>query len=126
VWGFTAERGVIARSTMGAAVVEFLDFSGSGLNLVLFEWRFESSPLRGTQSFKFGGEDNTYAGLLLQGNVTSGRFLLCVPYWFLAPGFAVLSVVLWPEKSLQFSLRTLLIATALIAMLLGAIVYTVR
>jgi len=48
--------------------------------------------------------------------------LFVVPYWFLALIAAVLGVVPWPKQTYRrFSLRTLLIATTLVAVVLGAI-----
>jgi hypothetical protein len=47
-----------------------------------------------------------------------------LPYWFLTVIFAVLSGAPWLRR--QFSVRTLLIATTLVALVLGLVVYTVR
>jgi hypothetical protein len=63
------------------------------------------------------------------GAATSGGIisLLFLPYWpvvLLASTLAVLGVLPWLRW--RFSLRTLLIATTLVALVLGAIVYAVR
>jgi hypothetical protein len=48
-------------------------------------------------------------------------------YWFLTPLFVLLSTAVWHSKlGFRFSLRTLLIATTLIAVVLGLIVVVVR
>jgi hypothetical protein len=50
-----------------------------------------------------------------------------IPYWFLVLVSATLTAISWlPWWSKRFSLRTLLIATTLVAVVLGAIVYAVR
>lgn len=46
-----------------------------------------------------------------------------LPYWFIAIIFALLGGAPWLRR---FSLRTLLIATTLVAVVLGAIVYALR
>lgn len=49
-----------------------------------------------------------------------------VPYWFLVMLFGVLTAVPWPRWSKRYSLRTLLIATTLVAVGLGVIIYFMR
>ncbi len=51
---------------------------------------------------------------------------LAVPYWLIATFAAALAAASWVSWPTSFSLRTLLIATTLIAVLLGLIVWTVR
>ena len=48
----------------------------------------------------------------------------CVPYWFPTLAFAALAVVPWLHW--RFGLRSLLIATTLIAVVLGVVVYSIR
>jgi hypothetical protein len=48
-----------------------------------------------------------------------------VPYWFLLSITAVPGVLLWRPWSWRFSLRTVLIATTLVAVFLGAVFYAV-
>jgi hypothetical protein len=59
---------------------------------------------------------------------SEGRLWLTVlPQWFIAALFATLATVPWIRHSKwRFTLRTLLIATTLVAVVLGAIVYAVR
>jgi len=50
-----------------------------------------------------------------------------IPYWFTIAALCSVAVFPWtPFFSWRFSLRTLLIATTLIAMVMGAIVYAAR
>jgi hypothetical protein len=51
-----------------------------------------------------------------------GDIIVIFPYWFAFLVFATLAAAPWIRWSKQFSLRTLLLATTLIAILLGAIV----
>ena len=53
-----------------------------------------------------------------------GTDTIMMPYWFLVLLSAVFAAAPWIRH--QFSLRTLLIATTLIAVLLGLIVWLVR
>ena len=49
-----------------------------------------------------------------------------VPHWFLLGIVATLAPVPWIHWSKRFSLRTLLIATTLVAVVLGLVVYAAR
>ena len=51
------------------------------------------------------------------------RGVLSMPYWFLAALATSLSIFPWTNWSRRFSLRTLLIATTLVAVGLGLIVW---
>jgi hypothetical protein len=53
-------------------------------------------------------------------------FQAYVPHWLLAIAFAVCAVVPWLHWSSRFSLRTLLIATTLVAVGLGAIAWLIH
>jgi hypothetical protein len=52
--------------------------------------------------------------------------VLFVPYWFPVVMTVSWAVIPWVPWSRRFSIRTLLIATTLLALMLGAIVYAVR
>jgi hypothetical protein len=52
--------------------------------------------------------------------------LVLVPHWFPVSLTAILGVLTWSKGSRRFSLRTLLIATTLVAFGIGAIVYVAR
>jgi hypothetical protein len=49
-----------------------------------------------------------------------------IPHWFLIVLSTALAVTPWVHWSKQFSLRTLLVATTLVAVVLGAVVYSLR
>ena len=49
-------------------------------------------------------------------------FSLVVPYWLLVLVFGILAAVIWYKQTWRFSLRTLLIATTVVAVALGLIV----
>src|SRR4051812_6330714 len=51
---------------------------------------------------------------------------LCVPYWLLVLLSTLLTTAPWIRWSKRFTLRTLLIATTLVAVILGAIVYAAK
>ena len=50
--------------------------------------------------------------------------IICFPHWFAATLVACVALLPWPPK--RFTLHTLLIATTLIAVLLGSVVYAIR
>ena len=60
------------------------------------------------------------------GYVDSPSPLVIVPDWFLIGVAVALSAVPWLRWSKQFSIRTLLIAMTLIAVMLGAVVYLTK
>lgn len=62
--------------------------------------------------FGFGGE-----------GYHDGVAVLLVPAWFLSLGSGLASLLLWRMKAIAFSVRNLLIATAVIAVILGIAVY---
>jgi branched-subunit amino acid ABC-type transport system permease component len=50
-----------------------------------------------------------------------------LPHWFIAGFFAAFAATTWVRQlRWRFSLRTLLIATTLVAVVLGAIVWSIR
>jgi hypothetical protein len=59
------------------------------------------------------------------GTTGSPGWFVIAPYWFFVAAFALIGIAFW-RPPLRFSLRTLLIATTLVAVLLGAIVYAIR
>ena len=92
----------------------FLDFDIPG---TYFWFRFTKVPIEPT-SLTSGAEIRPL------GRRTGATIL--VPMWFplfVAVGFAATPWFRWPKK---FSLRTLLIATTLVAVVLGLIVYAIR
>jgi hypothetical protein len=55
-----------------------------------------------------------------------GGFLISVPHWSLASTVAALAFAPWIPWSTRFSLRTLLIVTTLVVVVLGCVVWAVR
>ena len=55
---------------------------------------------------------------------SGGKLVIRVPYWFLLVGSSLMAAVPWLPW--RFTLRTLLIATTLVAVVLGLIVYATR
>ncbi len=52
-----------------------------------------------------------------------GYYRLRLPHWFLASSIATLGLLPWFSRCWRFTLRTLLIATTLAAIVLGLVVY---
>jgi hypothetical protein len=76
-----------------------------------------------TRPEQFASWDPSWTGFAVNGTNNGNHFLM-VPYWFLT--LAVLLVTATPWICRQFSLRTLLIATTLVAVVLGLIVWQIR
>lgn len=56
-----------------------------------------------------------------------GPLRVDVPYWFMLLALASMAAVSWPSRiEWRFSVRTLLIATTVVAVLLGLAMYTMR
>ena len=55
-----------------------------------------------------------------------GLWYVGAPYWFLTIATASIAIVPWIRPSRRFSLRTLLIVTTLIAVVLGLAIYAAR
>ena len=66
---------------------------------------------------------NSYFGFGYK-NWGLGYFSVYVPYWFLALGSVAAGIAPWRSWPRSFSLRTLLIATTLVAIALGLIMWT--
>jgi len=56
----------------------------------------------------------------------AGQLFVHVPYWFLVATITAISIIPWIRWSKRFSVRTLLIATTLVAVVLGLIVWSIR
>jgi hypothetical protein len=56
----------------------------------------------------------------------TGRFFVYLPHWSLVTILAALAVVPWIRWPRRFTLRTLFVATTLVAVLLGVVVGAVR
>jgi hypothetical protein len=51
---------------------------------------------------------------------------LTLPHWVIALTSSIIAAIAWPRRSYQFSLRTMLIATTLVAVVLGLAVWAGR
>jgi hypothetical protein len=58
------------------------------------------------------------------GELTSTRYVIFLPYWFLASATVVAAIAVWMPW--RFRLRTLIIAMTLVAVLLGLAVWAIR
>jgi hypothetical protein len=114
------ENMLIVQSIRGRLTVGAHTFNPAKSGIFPLGWGFESSPMqhlvlpRNDDHPQFSSGWDQY-GVYVQ-----------FPYWlgvFVSAGFAAVS---WLRWSHQFSLRTLLIATTLIALGLGWIVYVTR
>jgi hypothetical protein len=56
----------------------------------------------------------------------SNQTAIIAPYWVVLLVFLALGVFPWLKRMTRFSLRTLLIATTVVAVLLGATAYAIR
>jgi hypothetical protein len=86
-------------------------------------WDFESNP----QSKHF--DCQLFGFKCIFNSTPLGQhfdFSLTAPYWFLVIAAAAAIGIPWIRWSKRFSLRTLLLATTLVAVVLGLIVYAVR
>jgi hypothetical protein len=97
-------------SNRGAVGVIRMDWSDANTNFVSHGWQFESSPTYDLSAFYWNWTD-------------SGDGMIRLPIWCLTPPIVVISTLSWTPKLSRFSLRTLLVATTLIAVVLGLIVW---
>ena len=120
--GFTSKDGIRIDSTNG--VLTLAHISVNGFPGTFVEWKVTSiwSPSQGL--FPIGFTEESYAGFSFE-EFTDG-VSLSVPYWFLVPLFAAFGTLAYTSKLRRFSLRTLLIATTLVAAGLGWAIYALR
>jgi hypothetical protein len=116
--GITSKDRIRIDSTNGGLAVMHKSLHGTSGTFV--KWKVASlwSPSQGV--FPIGFTDENYAGFSVE-KLTDG-FSLSVPYWFLVPCFAAIGTLAYASKWKRFSLRTLLIATTLVAVVLGLVV----
>jgi hypothetical protein len=79
------------------------------------EWRARSYP-----------PGNEHITQFVYHYTPQGATIIGMPSWILVVTFVALAAAPWIRWSNRFSLRTLLIATTLVAVVLGAIVYAAR
>jgi hypothetical protein len=115
-WGITSKQGLQASSQSGGTVFQYIDMRGFTLDL--YKWRLHSQQSPDANPMPISGMDEAFAGFLFLNG------MVAIPYWFLVPVSAVCAAVPWIRW--RFTLRTLLIATTLVALVLGVIVYAAR
>ncbi len=84
------------------------------------DWKFETYPPDDDEQFP----EHSFLHFYIEHS--PGKLAVILPYWFLVPIFAAVVAVPWVYLPSKFSLRTLLIATALVAVGLGLIVWVVH
>jgi hypothetical protein len=117
-WGAPTQHTVVVALPIGAVV---LNYAANPVDPTLAFPKWQAYPAV-REILPVGGIDQAYAGFLfIRG--THG-FMLALPDWLLFLFTVALGALPWFRY--QFSLRTLLIATTLIAVVLGLIVWVVR
>jgi hypothetical protein len=86
--------------------------------------QYVSWPADDTVSITFPVGSQARSRLGFRWESSSETFNLIVPYWF--PVFALVALAAMSWLPGRFSLRTLLIATTLVAAVLGLVVYAAR
>jgi hypothetical protein len=125
VWGVTQTQGFSVCSQQGENTIQYLDYRElpPGMTVSIFKWKFESLSPHDRSLLPTIAEG--FAGFFVED--TGNGFLVGIPYWFPVLLSAALAAAPWlPWWSKRFSLRTLLIATTLIAVVLGLIVWASR
>ena len=84
------------------------------------EWYHLSQPSAPMSPFRFP----SYLGFYVE--VSRLRWVLSMPYWFLAALATTLSIFAWTNWCRRFSLRTLLIALTLVGLGLGLVAWLNR
>jgi hypothetical protein len=95
---------------------------GIGLfcNARVSPWQVDTHPADSTSDYQYP----TAMGFAAYRSMDHNLYIVRLPYWSLILIFSALGAVPWVRC--QFSLRTLLIATTLVAVVLGLIVWQVR
>jgi hypothetical protein len=121
LWSVTKWNGLQFTSTQGGLTVQHCSLDGAGHHggMVFPNWLWSTSAVGG-----FGGDTQTILGF----NVRHVPYYVAFPYW--APVATCMALATTPflvgKPFFHFSLRTLLIATTLVAVVLRAIVYAIR
>ena len=121
LWSVTKWNGLQFTSTQGGLTVQHCSLDGAGHHggMVFANWLWYTSPVGG-----FGGDMQTILGF----NLRHLPYYVAFPYWVpvaMCMGLAATPFLIGKPR-LHFSLRTLLIATTLVAAVLGLICYASR
>jgi hypothetical protein len=87
--------------------------------IVSFQWSYYSDKARKYFDQNYPEITSVYYPHVVRGSIQN--FQILVPYWSLELLFAAIAAAPWVRWSKRFSLRTLLIATTLVAVVLGII-----
>jgi hypothetical protein len=115
-WGFTSLRGIFG--------VELLDMSGVAPKLTQRDFSFNTTSAADQHVPMLQSGHGSILGF--QWRFLPNGSTAYVPYWFPIMLFATCAATPWMRWSKRFSLRTLLIATTLVAVVLGLAVYASR
>jgi hypothetical protein len=119
------KRGIVVESARGKITAEYIG------DPVVFDSGYGTEPAHiGGLRLTGNLSDDTHAGFRFSTfSIYTGsqNAVVCVvPLWFLSLLTGIVAATPWINWSKRFSLRTLLIATTLVAVVLGLIVYVVR
>jgi hypothetical protein len=89
-------------------------------------WHVGTSRIDRPPTFQLVNTPLTNFGLGFAGSRDRYGMVVVIPLWFLTMLLSIASIVPWMNTYRRFSLRTLLIATTLIAVLLGLIVIAIK
>jgi hypothetical protein len=116
-WGTPVHQSVNCFSQNGIVKFAYTDIRGTP-EMQLTKWGVRAYPVEGAILI------STIRHQFLGFGYFDDRPTYFVPYWFLASLAGILSILPW--AAYRFSLRTLLIATTLVAVALGLIVWAGR
>ncbi len=117
-WGTPTQHTVVVALPIGAVV---LNYASNPVDPTLAFPKWQAYPAV-REILPVGGIDQAYAGFLfIRG---THEFMLALPDWLLFLFTVALGALPWFRY--QFSLRTLLIATTLVAVVLGVAVFAAR
>jgi hypothetical protein len=119
VHGFADKNGIIIESTSGKVVTWYI-----AAPMVEESWLWRSNPPEKAKRVSKNLADLTHAGFLF--SFPPQATVVVLPHWFLAIAALVIGAVPWLKPTTRFSLRTMFLVTALIAIALGVIAYAIR
>jgi hypothetical protein len=113
-WGVTPQQFLALPSHSGGVSIQYLDARGNSM-VSFFRWKITTMPAQDRDSVFTAGLWQAGTGFYWYRG--SDGFLLSLPDWFLVPLLIALAAAPWLHY--RFSLRTLLIAITLVAVVLG-------
>jgi len=119
VLGVTDKSGFIGGSMNGVLFIHTITLAGE--NIQLSKWFVATYPPGEGFWLPHGRIESAVAGFRLN-TYRDGGFFLAAPHWFCFVVSSLFAITIYFKRSYRFSLRTLLIATTLVAVVLGIIV----